>query len=268
MWFATQPRYLAGRGDPRHITQALRAGGWKNISDADLPQVALVSPDHLYSLLLEPEPEPYTMWWTLNGRRPEQAWGWTARFSSHTPVEILAALTDTLLQPEPDTAPEIWPLLTGAGWTHEHDERGDEIARHPDGILCLRQWHTGTHGRYFWTVETPLPGYRNVWNATLDDVIPQHLLAAFVSALALDEPVQRAMYDVPHTHLVRHEQRGPQGAELAAARKARLATARSLARKARRKAAPPTTQNGPPPAVRAAALPPRPSAAPTAGRGR
>ncbi|WP_197348690.1 DUF317 domain-containing protein [Streptomyces bathyalis] len=37
--FATSPRHLAGGGDPRHITQALRAAGWKNLSDPDYPHV-------------------------------------------------------------------------------------------------------------------------------------------------------------------------------------------------------------------------------------
>ncbi|WP_309248426.1 DUF317 domain-containing protein [Streptomyces sp. MNP-20] len=251
IWFETQPRHLAGRGDPRHITQALRATGWKNVSDPDLPQVVLTAPDHLHTLVLEPEPEPSAMWWTLTGRRPGQFWGWSSRFGSQTPVEILAGLTDALNQPEPETDPEIWPILTGAGWAFEQDERGDETARHPDGILSLRRWSTDPSERHFWSVETPLPhgpGGRHVWRASLDDSMPRHLLAAFVTALAADEPVQRAMYDVPHTHLVSHERRGPQGEELAAAHKARLATARALARKARRKSAP-AAPSGPPPAA-------------------
>lgn len=68
--------------------------------------------------------------------------------------------------------------------------------------------------------------------------MPPHLLAAVARALASDEPVQRGMYEVPHTHLVTQEARGPQGEELAAAHEARLTAVRTAARKARRLAAP------------------------------
>ncbi|MGW7423635.1 DUF317 domain-containing protein [Streptomyces sp. NPDC054813] len=83
-----------------------------------------------------------------------------------------------------------------------------------------------------------------MWRACLDDDMPRHLITAFTIALASDEPAQRGMYDVPHSHLVTQHQRGPQGEQLAAARKARLKAVRAAVRSARRSAALPTC-NGP-----------------------
>ncbi|MFF0201940.1 DUF317 domain-containing protein [Streptomyces sp. NPDC005017] len=248
IWFETHPRHLAGPGDPRRITQTLRAAGWKNHSDPDYPHVILASPDYQHTLLLEPAPEPYAAWWRIRGGSEERRW--YTEFGGNTPVEILASLTDALLQPAPETTPEIWPALTKAGWTYERDEKGNESAAHPDGILSLRRWTISPAERFFWTAEatlaTGLGGRNQIWRASLDDAMPRHLIAAFAAALASDEPVQRGMCDVPHS--VTQHQRGPQGEQLAAAHEARLKAARTAARKARRSAAP-TTRSVPAPAA-------------------
>jgi hypothetical protein len=83
--------------------------------------------------------------------------------------------------------------------------------------------------------------------------MPPHLIAAFTTALASGEPVQRGMYDVPHSHLVTQEQRGPQGEQLAAAHEVRLKAIRAAARKARRKTALTTGRPAPLPAPAAPA---------------
>ncbi|WP_416986997.1 DUF317 domain-containing protein [Streptomyces sp. T028] len=250
IWFETRPRHLAGRGDPRRITQTLRAAGWKNHSDPDYPHVLLASPDYQHTLVLEPRPEPYAAWWRIRGGSQERRW--YTEFGGNTPVEILASLTDALLQPAPQTTPDIWPALTSAGWAYERDENGNETAAHPDGILSLRRWTVSPAERFFWTAEatlaTGLGGLNRLWRASLDDNMPQHLIAAFAAALASDEPVQRGRYDVPHSHLVTQHQRGPQGEQLAAAHEARLKAARAAARKVRRSAALPT-HSGPAPAT-------------------
>lgn len=250
IWFETRPRHLAGRGDPRHITQALRAAGWKNHSDPDYPHVALVSPDYRHTLVLEPQPEPYAAWWRIRGESEEGRW--YTEFGGNTPVETLASLTDALSQPAPETTPDVWQALTSAGWTYERDEHGNETAAHPDDILSLRRWTVSPSERFFWTAEATLAdglgGRDRLWRASLDDDMPRHLITAFTTALASDEPVQRGMYDVPHSHLVTQHQRGPQGEQLAAAREARLKPVRAAARKARRSAALPP-RNGPAPAA-------------------
>ncbi|MEI5100895.1 DUF317 domain-containing protein [Streptomyces sp. PmtG] len=89
---------------------------------------------------------------------------------------------------------------------------------------------------------------RRIWHASLDARMPLHLIAAFTSALARDEPVQRSMYDVPHTHLVAQEQRGPQSEQLAAEHEARPKAIRTAVRRGRRNTAL-TTRGGPPPAA-------------------
>jgi hypothetical protein len=248
IWFETRPRHLAGRGDPRHITQALRAVGWENHSDPDYPHVALASPDYRHTLVLEPEPETYGAWWRIRCAADGQRWH--TEFGGNTPVEILAALTDALLQPAPEQVPEVWPVLTSAGWAYEGDERGNETARHPDGILSLKRWTASPGEQFHWRAEAALPtgggGRKRLWHAYLDDDMPRHLIAAFATALASDQPVQRGMYDVPHSHLVTQELRGPQGKQLAAAHEARLKAVRAAARKARRTAAL-QTQSGPAP---------------------
>lgn len=236
IWFETRPRYLAGGGDPRHITQALRAAGWKNHSDPDYPHVILASPDHRHTVALEPETSSYTAWWKIQAHGYQD--GWYTQFGGDTPVEILAGLTDALLQPVPKVAPDIWGPLTEAGWSYELDERGNETAAHPDNILSLR--HDIRPGdSHFWKAEAALPigggGRQTIWHAYLHQRMPPHLFAAFTRALARDEPVQRRHYDIPHSYLVTQE-RGPRGEQLAHAHEARLKTVRSAARKARRTA--------------------------------
>ncbi|MGD3109308.1 DUF317 domain-containing protein [Streptomyces sp. YGL11-2] len=254
IWFETSPRHLAGRGDPRRITQTLRAAGWKNHSDPDYPHVALVSPDYRHTLVLEPEPKSYGAWWHIRGESEGRSW--YTDFGANTPVEILAALTDALLKPEPETTPDIWPALASAGWAYERDEHGNETATHPDSILRVRRWTVAPSERFHWTAEAALPngggGRELLWRASLDDAMPRHLIAAFTTALTNDEPVQRGMYDVPHSHLVTQEQRGPQGEQLAAAHETRLKAVRAAARKARHTAVL-TAGSGPVPTAASAA---------------
>ncbi|MEU2131758.1 DUF317 domain-containing protein [Streptomyces sp. NPDC018352] len=247
IWFETSPRHLAGRGDPCRITQTLRAAGWKSHSDPDYPHIVLASPDYQHSLVLEPEPVPCKASWRVRGQSDHTSW--YTEFSAHVPVEIVAALTDALLQPAPETTPDIWPALVSAGWSYQHDEQGNETASHPDGILGLRRWTVDPDEGFYWTAQALLPdGGGRLWRASLDDGMPAHLIAAFTNALASDKPVQREMWDVPHTHLVTQEARGPQGEELAAAHEARLKSVRAAARMAQRMASPQTQPPVPPPA--------------------
>ncbi|MET9550115.1 DUF317 domain-containing protein [Streptomyces sp. NPDC006627] len=261
LWFETQPRHLAGCGDPRHITQALRAAGWANRSDPDFPHVLLASPDYRHTVVLEPDPEPSGAWWRIRGQE-EDGRRWYTEFGAHTPAEILAHLTDALLQPAPEQTPPIWSPLTAAGWSYERDEHGNEMARHPDGILSLERWAVEPGETFHWRAQAAVPngggGLNRIWHAFLDEQMPPHLIAAFTTALAATEPVQRAMYDVPRSHLVTQEQRGPQGEQLAEAHRVRLKAMRAAARKARRRAALTTGS----PAPRAA------PAAPASGRAR
>ncbi|MFC8708863.1 MULTISPECIES: DUF317 domain-containing protein [unclassified Streptomyces] len=237
IWFQTRPRYLAGGGDPRRITQTLLAGGWHNRSDPDYPHVVLAGPDHRHTLVLEPEPAPYRPWWTIRGH--DEHGHWHSEFGANTPVEILSALTDALLAPAPQTSSDIWTALTSAHWHYERDGQGNETAAHPDGLLKLRRWSVEPGEHCHWTAEAAttngMGGTRPIWRASLDDRMPRHLLAAFTTALARDEPVQRSRYD---DHDARLE------AVRAAARRARRAAARAASRAPGPAAAPATAGAG------------------------
>ncbi|MEV3950097.1 DUF317 domain-containing protein [Streptomyces halstedii] len=241
MWCDTTPRHLAGPGDPRHVTQALRAAGWKNFGDPDFPHVVLASPDYQHTLVLEPTPETYGSWWRISST----PWGgWHASFGGNTPAEVIAGFTDALLRPTPEGEPDIWPALQEAGWTYERDERGNEHARHPDGITTMERSATLTGDHFAWTAEVALPtglgGHHRLWHAYFDDRTPRHLLASFAAALVDPAPVSRGRYDVPHSHLVTQVERGAIGDQLAAAHDERLKAIRTAARKARRTSALPT----------------------------
>ncbi|MFF9001590.1 DUF317 domain-containing protein [Streptomyces achromogenes] len=252
IWFETRPRYLAGGGDPRRITQTLRAAGWHNLSDPDFPHVVLASPDRSHSLVLEPQPGPYGRWWRIRGQHEQRSW--YSEFGANTPVEILAALTDALLEPVPEHTEDVWSQLTAAGWRYQRDEHGNEDASHPDGHLHLRRFNDEALGSH-WLVEATTERHERVWTGWLEDRVPAHLIAAFAKALASDEPVQRARADVPRLHLVTQEERGPQAEKLAAEHAARLKAVRAAARKSRRAAAQSTP--GVPAAIASA---PRPAA--------
>lgn len=252
MWCDTTPRHLAGPGDPRHITQALRAAGWKNFDDPDFPHVVLVSPDYQYSFVLEPTPNAFGPWWRI----ASTPWGgWHASFGDNTPVEIIAGFTDALVRTPPEAEPDIWSTLRTADWTYERDERGNEQARHPDGITTLERRANLTSDHFAWTAEVALPtglgGHERLWQAHFDDRTPRHLLAGFAAALVDPAPVSRGRYDVPYSHLVTQVDRGAQGEQLAAAHEARLKNSRAAPRKARRSAAP-TTQPSTGPAIETA----------------
>lgn len=155
----------------------------------------------------------------------------------------------------PEAEPDIWSTLRTADWTYERDERGNEQARHPDGITTLERRANLTSDHFAWTTEVALPtglgGHERLWQAHFDDRTPRHLLADFAAALVDPAPVSRGRYDVPHSHLVTQVERGAQGEQLAAAHETRLKNSRAAARKARRSAAP-TTQPSTGPAIETA----------------
>ncbi|MEU0305369.1 DUF317 domain-containing protein [Streptomyces cyaneofuscatus] len=238
MWCDTTPRHLAGPGDPRHVTQALRAAGWGNFGDPDFPHVVLASPDLQHTMVLEPTPETYGSWWRISSTPLD---GWHASFGANVPAEVIAGFTDALVHPTPAGEPDIWPTLQAAGWTYERDERGNEHARHPDGITTMERSATLDSDRFDWTAEVALPnglgGHARLWRAYFDDRTPGHLLAGFAAALVDPAPVSRGRYGVPHSHLVTQVERGAIGDQLATAHDERLKAIRTAARKARRASA-------------------------------
>ncbi|MCY0942330.1 DUF317 domain-containing protein [Streptomyces antarcticus] len=217
----------------------------------------LASPDQRYALALEPEPESYSKWWRISCTSEDE--NWYAQFGGNTPVEILAGFTDALLAPRPETTPDVWSILIAAGWTYVRDERGHELAEHPDGIMQLRRGSNPDRWNPGWSAAALLPdglgGLETLWEAHLGNA--PHLAAAFATALVDPDPVARAEFDVPHSGLVTQQPGGRQAYELGKEHAGRLARAR--ANSVVRRRTPLTTQpvTGSAPATPAAAVPRR-----------
>ncbi|MEE4544039.1 DUF317 domain-containing protein [Streptomyces sp. V4-01] len=158
--FATAPRYLAGGGDPRRVTEVLQAAGWTNHSDPTYPHVLLAGPDMAVHLTLEPTaPDTSSACWKF------RACGWYAAFGGHTPVEILAGFSDALLPPAPDQPPApdaIHDILTATGWNSDNDGQGTEFALSPDGYARMgpRPGLDDAAGQPTWSADiTPATGF-------------------------------------------------------------------------------------------------------------
>ncbi|WP_143664422.1 DUF317 domain-containing protein [Streptomyces sp. NRRL B-24572] len=111
------PRYLAGPGDPTWVTAALHSGaGWRHGHDPLMPRVILTSPDQRTVLRLKPDLN--APWWRLAHRNGRTGLVWNASFGGGTPVELIAAVTDTLTAPDYNARKLTDPRqpLRRAGW--------------------------------------------------------------------------------------------------------------------------------------------------------
>ncbi|MEU7405772.1 DUF317 domain-containing protein [Streptomyces sp. NPDC044948] len=64
-----------------------------------MPRVILTSPDQLAQLRSAPDPDPAEPWWTLRHAHHGDQRAWEITFDAQAPVEIIAAVTDTLTAP-------------------------------------------------------------------------------------------------------------------------------------------------------------------------
>jgi hypothetical protein len=240
--YAITPRYLAGGGDPRHVTEVLQAAGWINASDPGYPHVLLASPDLSVRLVLEPEgTSARDAWWKIHGHGDPH---WYARFGGQTPVEIIAGFTDALITPAPSSPAGIAgtrQLLTDRGWSRAYDREGVEYAVSPDGHVRMG---TRTGGLTdppdtAWLVEVT-PGHTEpLWSGVFSEGTPAHAVAAFARALSAPEPVYRGTFGLPCPGLVEEQRTDLQTEQLAAEHLARLDSAGAAARRQRRQAAKP-----------------------------
>lgn len=199
------PRYLAGPGDPRHITHALRAAGWSVPCDPLHPVIRMQSPDLRHELTFQPSAKSWHNGWTVRS-----AFGpdyWYATFSGTAPVEIVAGLTDTLLRPEAEHTPgDIPEILAEHGWEHTTDEREGHRIVSPDRTTVVEQRVSPSMGRCGWDIEVarshgPYGPEGRLWRAHLNIRTPAHVLAAVATALADPTPVPRPRFDIdegPH----------------------------------------------------------------------
>ncbi|MGW4200342.1 DUF317 domain-containing protein [Streptomyces sp. NPDC004726] len=187
------PRTLAGGGDPAWVTVPLhRAAGWSHGHDPLAPRVLLSSPDQQTLLRLEPDPD--APWWTLQHTRTSAAPAWEALFGARTPVEIIAGLTDALIQPPGTPAdPDPYAPLLEHGWTPRPHVSG---LASPDGLTTIMR--TPEKGLGSWLV-TALARRNGVplWRAFLGEHTPVHLVAGFTRALADPAPLARNPPHIP-----------------------------------------------------------------------
>lgn len=111
--YLVEPRYLAGGGDLRHVTEYLRASGWKDKSKSGGPLV-FDSPDKAVRIGYDPFTQPGG--WTISGKQTAKQEAWHATFGRQTPVEIVAGITDALFKERKAHTPNVGaPAATGLG---------------------------------------------------------------------------------------------------------------------------------------------------------
>nr|WP_119612430.1 DUF317 domain-containing protein [Streptomyces acidiscabies] len=245
--YLVEPRHLAGGGDLRHVTEFLRACGWKDRAPRRRTGlIILESPDRTIRIGYDPHTEPGG--WTVSARPTGQE-AWQATFSHQTPVEVIAGLTDTLTLPRSAHAPNVWAPLEEAGWergrsrhhTMVSPDRGAFVTFHTASPGGPSHWRAGArneHGR--------------AWDALFTTATPLYLVQAVTPALADPRPVMRPRGHLPHTRQIRTTSVSVLPAELAAWQQARITEARARTW-ALSTAADPRTSPGPGPGLRSVA---------------
>ncbi|OKI09424.1 hypothetical protein A6A06_01585 [Streptomyces sp. CB02923] len=218
--YLVEPRHLAGSGDLRHITEFLRASGWKDKSKSGGPTV-FDSPDKSVRIGYDPFTQPGG--WTISGKRTAAQVAWHATFSRQVPVEIVAGVTDALTQPRSAHAPNVWEPLAAHRW---ETEQGRHVtARSPDGTAFVRFHQNGPGQAHWWA------GARNehgrVWQAVFTPTTPMHLVQAFSTALSDPQPVMRQLGHVPPSQQIRTTSVSVLPSQLSAWQQARITAARA-----------------------------------------
>ncbi|MFJ1652694.1 DUF317 domain-containing protein [Streptomyces sp. NPDC088337] len=182
------PRHLAGGGDPAWVTVPLhRACGWRYGDDPLIPRVLLSSPDQKALLRLEPEPDGQR--WTLSHAAEPDRPTWYASFGAHTPVELIAAVTDALTDPATtaNTPSDPYEPLHQGGWL---PAAGTNALVSPDATADIQ--HSGTaQDPGAWFISATLGPNRPVWQARFGVYTPPRLISAFTAALTDPKPVPR-----------------------------------------------------------------------------
>ncbi|MFD1660189.1 DUF317 domain-containing protein [Streptomyces caeni] len=216
------PRYLAGPGEDGAgtVIQTLTDAGWTAATWMDNTRVF----DPSQRLALEFLPEAQTVprlegqrvLWRLWARRDALSpLAWTALFTDETPEEILlpvisalATAPDTALEQalryptrtEADDATVVAPLAA-AGWSPDPTEQSSRTYHAPR--LQARFTHQvpgcdghSDHAPARWLATARLDYNAPAqWAASFDDTTPTSILAAFTTALADPNPVDR--YQLP-----------------------------------------------------------------------
>ncbi|MEW2403494.1 DUF317 domain-containing protein [Streptomyces sp. NPDC046862] len=219
--YRVAPRYLAGPGEESAgtVIQTLTDAGWTDATWMDNTRV--FDPSQRLALEFLPEAQPVPrlegqrVLWRLWARRDALSpLAWTALFTDETPEEVLlpvigalAAAPDTALeqslrcpaQTEADDAAVVAPLAA-AGWSPEpieqprtyHAPRLQARFTHQAPGYDGRSDHTPARWMATARLDYDAPAQ---WAASFDDTTPTSILAAFTTALADPNPVDR--YELP-----------------------------------------------------------------------
>lgn len=238
--YLVQPRALAGGGDIRHVSEFLRASGWRDKSRAGGP-LAMDSPDRTVRIIYDPYALPGG--WTIHGAASGHDDEWAAHLGRQTPVEIVAGLTDALTRPRSAHAPNIWTPLEEQNW-RTGPEGQHYTATSPDGCTWM-QYHQSPDGAALWWAGAK-DKQGHGWTAQFAPSTPMHLVQAFSAELASPDPVMRPHGSVPHSYQIRTWSISVQPSQLNAWQQARITAARAAtwARNSAR-SRPPRTTAGP-----------------------
>ncbi len=193
------PRHLAGSGLDRlgdALGPLIHLFGWSAQHDAATGHVVIDSPDG--SLFLDFNPShPGGRWWTIAHHEPY----WEAQFSRQTPIEAIAAVTQTLSQligdrRHADRIPLTTSALARIAELNHWQPADDGTVTSPDGH-CLLQ-HTPGHETPWRFEHSVFDGFDTQWQATFTQDTPEQLVTQFFAHLATTEPVERAFHDVPY----------------------------------------------------------------------
>lgn len=216
-----EPRALAGGGDIRHISEFLRASGWRDKSKAGGP-LAMESPDRAVRVSYNPYVQPGG--WAIHGAASRQQEQWWAVLGQHTPVEIVAGLTDTLTRPPSAHAANVWAPLQAQNWRAQRDA-GHVTAISPNGSAWMRYHQSPDSEAIWWSGAQDEQG--NGWSAQFASTTPLHLVQAHSTALSSPEPVMRPRGRVPRSALITTTSVSVLPSELGAWQQARITTARA-----------------------------------------
>jgi hypothetical protein len=235
--YLIEPRALAGGGDVRHVSEFLRASGWRDKSKAGGP-LSMESPDRMVRIAYDPYVLPGG--WTIHGAANGHQDEWWAHLGRRTPVEIVAGLTDALTRPRSAHAPNVWAPLKEQRWrTPPNAEH--VTATSPDGSAWMQYHQTPDGEAMWWSGAKDQQG--NGWTAQFTPSTPMHLVQAFSTALASPEPVMRPLGRVPHSARIQTTSVSVLPSQFSAWQQARITAARAAtwARNTARSARPRTT---------------------------
>ncbi|MBV9025565.1 MAG: DUF317 domain-containing protein [Streptomycetaceae bacterium] len=218
--YLVEPRHLAGGGDPRHVTEFLRASGWKDRSKKRGP-VVFDSPDRSMRITYDPSAGG----WAISGKQTPGQLAWQARFGPQVPVEIVAGFTDALTQPRYAHAPHVWAPLQQQGWKRGNGQH--VTATSPDASVWVQFRQSGPDQAYWWAGARTEHG--RAWDATFTSTTPLHLITAFTATLADPQPVMRPRGCLPPTGRLRTTSVSVLPSQLRAWQQARITAARTAA---------------------------------------